>query len=57
MAWLQTLPAPVRVVHEAGPTGYGLVRALAQAGICAYRVANGLFTMGKNSGAGRPVFV
>ena len=22
MAWLKTLPAPVRVVYEAGPTGY-----------------------------------
>ena len=33
VAWLQTLPAPVRVVYEAGPTGYGLARACAQAGI------------------------
>src|SRR6266446_3372201 len=24
VAWLKTLPAPVRVVYEAGPTGYGL---------------------------------
>jgi len=24
VAWLTTLPAPVRVVYEAGPTGYGL---------------------------------
>ena len=33
VAWLQTLPAPVRVVYEAGPTGYRLARACAQVGI------------------------
>src|SRR5438046_2511930 len=33
VAWLQTLPTPVRVVYEAGPTGYGLARACAAAGI------------------------
>ena len=33
VAWLQTLPAPVRVVYEAGPTGYRLARSCAQAGI------------------------
>ena len=33
VAWLKTLPAPVRVVYEAGPTGYGLARACAEAGI------------------------
>jgi len=33
VAWLQQLPAPVRVAYEAGPTGYGLARACAQAGI------------------------
>jgi transposase len=33
VAWLQTLPAPVRVVYEAGPTGYGLARACAGAEI------------------------
>ncbi len=27
VAWLRTLPSPVRVVYEAGPTGYGLARA------------------------------
>ena len=31
--WLKTLPRPVRVVYEAGPTGYGLARACAGAGI------------------------
>ena len=33
VAWLRTLPAPVRVVYEAGPTGYGLARACSEAGI------------------------
>ncbi len=33
VVWLQTLPAPVRVVYEAGPTGYRLARACADAGI------------------------
>jgi transposase len=33
VAWLKTLPAPVRVVYEAGPTGYRLARACAEAGI------------------------
>ena len=33
VTWLKTLPAPVRVVYEAGPTGYGLARACADAGI------------------------
>src|SRR6266567_2622612 len=32
-AWLGQLPAPVRVAYEAGPTGYGLARACAAAGI------------------------
>ena len=33
VAWLETLPGPVRVAYEAGPTGYGLARACAQTGI------------------------
>ena len=33
VAWLKTLPKPVRVVYEAGPTGYGLARACAGAEI------------------------
>lgn len=33
VAWLGELPAPVRVAYEAGPTGYGLARACAAAGI------------------------
>lgn len=31
--WLRQFAAPVRVAYEAGPTGYGLARACAQAGI------------------------
>ena len=33
VSWLKTLPAPVRVVYEAGPTGYRLARACAEARI------------------------
>ena len=33
VAWLLGLPGPVRVAYEAGPTGYGLARACAGAGI------------------------
>jgi transposase len=31
--WVQGLPAPVAVTYEAGPTGFGLARALIAAGI------------------------
>lgn len=31
--WLMSLPGPVRAVYEAGPTGFGLVRAARAAGI------------------------
>ena len=33
LTWLAALPGPCRVVYEAGPTGFGLARALAEAGI------------------------
>lgn len=33
VAWLQTLPLPLRGCYEAGPTGYGLYRAAAAAGL------------------------
>jgi transposase len=33
VAWLQSLPRPVQVAYEVGPTGYGLARACARAGI------------------------
>jgi transposase len=31
--WLKQFPGPIRVAYEAGPTGYGLARACAQAGL------------------------
>ena len=33
LAWLRSLPGPVKAVYEAGPTGFGLYRALNQAGV------------------------
>src|SRR6201993_920313 len=33
VAWLGDLPGPVAVTYEAGPTGFGLARALSAAGI------------------------
>jgi transposase len=33
VGWLRSLPRPVRVVYEAGPTGYGLARACARVGV------------------------
>jgi transposase len=33
IAWLRSLPGPVRACYEAGPTGYGLYRAASAAGI------------------------
>ena len=32
-SWIQDLPGPVAVTYEAGPTGFGLSRALKEAGI------------------------
>lgn len=33
IGWVRSLPGPVAVVYEAGPTGYGLYRDLTAAGI------------------------
>jgi transposase len=33
VAWVRSLPGPVAVAYEAGPTGFGLARALAAAGV------------------------
>ncbi|MGW2524534.1 IS110 family transposase [Streptomyces sp. NPDC001617] len=33
LAWVASLPAPVAVAYEAGPTGFGLARALTAAGV------------------------
>jgi transposase len=39
IAWLQGLPQPLRACYEAGPTGFGLYRAAAGAGIALQVVA------------------
>ena len=54
VAWLQTLPAPVRVVYEAGPTGYGLARACAEAGIACVVAAPSRIRAGSRPGQDRP---
>jgi transposase len=33
LGWVGSLPGPVAVAYAAGPTGFGLARALAQAGV------------------------
>lgn len=33
IAWSSALTAPLRVVYEAGPTGFGLARAITAGGI------------------------
>ncbi len=33
VAWIRELPAPAAVAYEAGPTGFGLARALEEAGV------------------------
>jgi transposase len=33
LSWVGSLPGPVAVAYEAGPTGFGLARALAQVGV------------------------
>jgi len=32
-SWVSSLPGPVRVVYEAGPTGFGLARFLRERGV------------------------
>ena len=41
IAWLQGLPGPVRACYEAGPTGFGLYRAAAAAGLSVEVIAPG----------------
>jgi transposase len=41
VSWLGALPGPVRTTYEAGPTGFGLARALEQAGIACLVAAPG----------------
>jgi transposase len=45
--WLKTLSGPVRACYEAGPTGYGLYRAAAAAGIGMEVIAPGLTPRGR----------
>jgi transposase len=49
VAWLQALAPPVRVAYEAGPTGYGLARACAEAGISCLVAAPGLIPRASGS--------
>ena len=35
-AWLQSLPGPVAVTYEAGPTGFGLARFLVESRVVVY---------------------
>jgi len=39
IAWLQTLPQPLRACYEAGPTGFALYRAAEAAGLCVEVIA------------------
>ena len=45
--WLKSLSGPVRACYEAGPTGYGLYRAAAAAGVGIEVIAPGLTPRGK----------
>ena len=48
VAWLGTLPGPVRACYEAGPTGYGLYRAAVAAGIAMEVIAPGKTPRGRS---------
>ena len=48
VAWLGTLPGPVRACYEAGPTGYGLYRAATDAGIAIEVIAPGKTPRGRS---------
>jgi len=47
VAWLRSLPGPVRACYEAGPTGFGLYRAALAAGIGMQVVAPGKTPRGR----------
>ncbi len=47
VAWLCSLPGPVKACYEAGPTGYGLYRAAVAAGIDMQVIAPGLTPRGR----------
>jgi transposase len=48
VAWLRSLPGPVRACYEAGPTGFGLYRAAVAAGIAMEVVAPGKTPRGRS---------
>jgi transposase len=48
VAWLCSLPGPVRACYEAGPTGFGLYRAAVAAGIAMEVIAPGLTPRGRS---------
>jgi transposase len=48
VAWLGSLPGPVRACYEAGPTGFGFYRAAVAAGIGMEVIAPGLTPRGRS---------
>jgi transposase len=48
VAWLCSLPGPVRACYEAGPTGFGFYRAAVKAGIDMRVIAPGLTPRGRS---------
>jgi transposase len=48
VAWLESLPGPVRACYEAGPTGFGLYRAAIRAGLAIDVVAPGKTPRGRS---------
>jgi transposase len=48
VAWLCSLPGPVRACYEAGPTGFGFYRAVVAAGIDMQVIAPGLTPRGRS---------
>ncbi len=51
IAWLQSLPGPVRACYEAGPTGFGFYRAAVAAGVGMEVIAPGKTPRGKGDGS------
>ena len=48
IAWLRSLPGPVRASYEAGPTGFGLYRAAVAGGIGMEVIAPGKTPRGRS---------
>ena len=55
VAWLCSLPGPVRACYEAGPTGFGLYRAAVSAGIEMQVIAPGLTPRRALGSGARPI--